>query len=71
MIREPFRYRETFAVILADTQTHIDAAKEGMIAARLRLEAYIARDPFFASTFFPYEPDTDDSLICHMAAAAS
>ena len=71
MIREPFRFRETFAAILAETPAHAAAAKEGMIAARQVLEAYIARDPFFASTFFPYEPDADESLIRHMADAAA
>ena len=71
MIREPFRYRETFAVILADTQADAEAAKRGMISARLIVEAYIARDPFFASTFFPYTPDSDEPLIIHMAAVAS
>ncbi len=71
MIREPFRYRETFAAILADSPVHAAAAKEGMISARLVLEAHIARDPFFASTFFPYKPDTDDPLICHMAESAA
>jgi uncharacterized protein len=71
MIREPFRFRETFAAILAETPAHAAAAKEGMIAARQVLEGHIARDPFFASTFSPYAPDTDDPLILHMAAAAS
>jgi ApbE superfamily uncharacterized protein (UPF0280 family) len=71
MIREPFRFRETFAAILADTPAHVAAAKEGMISARQVLEGYIARDPFFASTFSPYVPDTDEPLILHMAAAAA
>ncbi|WP_349680491.1 UPF0280 family protein [Methanoregula sp. UBA64] len=71
MIREPFRFRETFAAILADEPAHIEAAKAGMIAARQVLEGYIARDPFFASTFFPYEPDTDEPLILHMAEASA
>ena len=71
MIREPFLFRETFAAILAETPAHAAAAKEGMIAARQVLEGYIARDPFFAGTFFPYEPDTDEPLIRHMAAAAA
>jgi len=71
MIREPFRYRETFAAILADIPAHAEAAKEGMIAARQVLEGYIARDPFFATTFFPYEPATDEPLILHMAEAAA
>ena len=71
MIREPFRFRETFATILAETPEHAAAAKEGMIAARQVIEGYIARDPFFATTFFPYEPDTDENLIQHMATAAA
>jgi hypothetical protein len=71
MIREPFRYRETFAAILADTPAHAKAAKKGMIAARQVLEGYIAQDPFFTSTFFPYEPATDEPMILHMADAAA
>ena len=71
MIREPFRYRETFAAILAETPAHAAAAKKGMIAARQVLDAHITRDPFFASTFFPYEPETDEPLILHMADAAA
>jgi len=71
MIREPFRFRETFAAILADEPAHIEAAKAGMIAARQVIECYIARDPFFKSTFFPYEPDTDEPLILHMAQVSA
>ena len=71
MIREPFRFRETFAAILADDPAHIEAAKSGMIAARQVIEGHIARDPFFKSTFFPYAPDTDEPLILHMAGAAA
>jgi len=70
MIREPFHFRETFATILADDPAHVRAAKAGMMAARQALEAYIARDPFFAATFEPYEPDSDDPVIIRMAGAA-
>ena len=70
MIRERFSYRQTFATILGDTPEHIEAAKTGMLAARQVLEAYIARDPFFASTFDPYTPDSDDLIITRMADAA-
>jgi ApbE superfamily uncharacterized protein (UPF0280 family) len=70
MIREPFRFRETFATILADEPSHIAAAKKGMLSARQELEAYIARDPFFCATFDPYFPDTDDRFIVHMAESA-
>ncbi len=70
MIREPFRFRETIATILADDPAHIGAAKAGILSARQDLEAYIARDPFFAATFDPYEPDSDAPVIVRMAGAA-
>ncbi len=70
MIREPFRFRQTFATILADDPRHVAAAKDGMLAARQVLEAYLARDPFFGATFDPYVPDSDEPIIVHMAAAA-
>jgi ApbE superfamily uncharacterized protein (UPF0280 family) len=70
MIREPFHFRETFATILADDPAHVQAAKAGMMAARQVLEAYIVRDPFFAATFDPYEPDSDEPVITRMAEAA-
>jgi ApbE superfamily uncharacterized protein (UPF0280 family) len=70
MIRQRFSYRQTFATILADTPEHIDAAKTGILAARQVLEAYIARDPFFSTTFDPYTPDSDDLIITRMADAA-
>ena len=69
MIRVPFRFRQTIATILADDPAHVDAATAGMIAARQQLEAYIARDPFFAATFDPYTPDSDDPVIVRMADA--
>ena len=69
MIRERFSYRQTFAVILADTPEHIEAAKAGMLEARQVLEAYIARDPFFSTTFDPYTPDSDELIITRMADA--
>jgi hypothetical protein len=70
MIREPFRFRQTIATILADDPKHVAAAKEGMIEARQVLEAYIARDPFFQVTFNPYIPDSDELVITRMADAA-
>jgi len=70
MIREQFHFRETFATILADDPAHVAAAKAGMMAARQVLEAYIARDPFFAATFDPYDPDSDELVITRMAGAA-
>ena len=69
MIRERFHFRETFANILADDPAHAAAAKSGMMAARQVLEAHIVRDPFFATTFDPYEPDSDEPVITRMADA--
>jgi ApbE superfamily uncharacterized protein (UPF0280 family) len=69
MIRAPFVFRETFATILAEDPEHVEAAKSGMLAARQILEAYIAYDPFFLSTYDPYEPDSDDKLILRMTNA--
>ena len=70
MIRERFRYRQTIATILADAPGHSDAAKAGMLGARQVLEAYIARDPFFSTTFDPYLPDSDEQIVVRMARAA-
>ena len=67
MIREPFRFRETIATILADDPLHVAAAKSGMLEARQVIEAYIARDPYFLSTFNPYTPDSDERIIVRMA----
>ncbi len=69
MIREKFRFRETIATILADDPAHITAAKNGILAARQVIEAYIARDPFFQSTFEPYVPDSDEIVIQRMCDA--
>ena len=70
MIRDRFRYRETITTILAEDPTHIEAAREGMIAARLEIERYIAGDPFFAATFEPYTPKGGGRSISRMADAA-
>lgn len=53
MIREHFAYRETITTILADDALHIEAAKEGMSAARTGLEHYITADPFFQMSYDP------------------
>ena len=70
MIRERFFFRETIATILADEPAYIGAAKRGILGARQALERYIARDPFFRTTFDPYEPDSDEPVIVRMAEAA-
>jgi ApbE superfamily uncharacterized protein (UPF0280 family) len=69
MIREPFRFRETIAIILADDPAYSAAAKRGMIEARQVIEGYIQRDPFFKATFDPYTPDSDEWVIITMCDA--
>jgi uncharacterized protein len=70
MIREHFQFRETIATILADDPSHVAAAKEGIMSARQDLEAYIARDPFFAITYDPYLPEGGGKVVGRMADAA-
>jgi hypothetical protein len=70
MIREHFHFRETIATILADDPAHVAAAKEGILSARQELEAYIARDPFFAITYDPYMPQGGGKVVQRMADAA-
>jgi ApbE superfamily uncharacterized protein (UPF0280 family) len=70
MIREHFQFRETIATILADGTSQVAAAKEGILAARQELEAYIARDPFFAITYDPYMPEDGGVVVQRMADAA-
>ncbi|RXE56191.1 hypothetical protein ABH15_08560 [Methanoculleus taiwanensis] len=69
MIREHFQFRETIATILAKEPSHIEAAQEGMLAARQELERHIASDPFFAATFEPYLPSSDSRVVTRMARA--
>lgn len=70
MIRHHFELRETIATILADEQSHIDAAVEGIVRARQAVERCIAGDPFFGATFEPYMPESDEPVVVRMATAA-
>jgi ApbE superfamily uncharacterized protein (UPF0280 family) len=70
MIREHFHFRETIATILADDPAHVAVAKEGMLSSRQELEAYIARDPFYAITYDPYMPEGGGKVVTRMADAA-
>jgi len=62
--------RETIATILADTEEHSEAARQGLIVARREVEHYIAKDPYFALTFEPYEVKTDLQTVRRMSEAA-
>jgi hypothetical protein len=70
MIRHHFELRETITTILADEQSHIDAAVEGIVEARQAVERCIAADPFFLTTFEPYTPESDEPVVVRMVSAA-
>jgi len=71
MIREHFEFRETITTILADDEEYIATGKEAMISARQSVERQILADPFFASTFEPYDPGNSDPVIRRMVRAAA
>lgn len=71
MIRKHFQYRSTIATILADEREHIEAAQEGMVAARQDLERFISSDPYFQATFEPYTPSSDLPVVRRMVRAAA
>ncbi len=71
MIREHFAYRETITTILADDALHIEAAKEGMIAARCDLEEYLLSDSFFQISYDPVQILNDaPEIVKHMSEAS-
>lgn len=71
MIRKHFQYRSTIATILAEEREHIEAAQEGMVAARQDLERFISSDPYFQTTFEPYTPSSDLPVVRRMARASA
>lgn len=71
VIRRRFTFRETIATIIADEETHIEAARHGIMRARREVEEYIAHDPFFAVTLEPCDVSTSHQTILRMADAAS
>ncbi|MCP1715243.1 ApbE superfamily uncharacterized protein (UPF0280 family) [Methanocalculus alkaliphilus] len=70
MIRRHFQHRQTITTIHADCEEHIEAARGGILDARKAVEGVCATDPFFASTFDPYDPGSDHPVIRRMVAAA-
>jgi ApbE superfamily uncharacterized protein (UPF0280 family) len=69
MIRKRVQLRETIATILADDESIIEAARQGIIRARQELEHYIATDPFFLSTLEPYPVRSGIVTVDRMADA--
>jgi len=70
VIREHFELGETALTIIADEDC-IAAGKEAVFAARASIEAAIAADPYFASSFEPMEAVTDDRVVRRMCSAAA
>lgn len=56
-IRSRFRVKQTIVTILANDPLFIHAAEDGIVAARMEIEQYIKKDPFFQLTLEPYVPD--------------
>lgn len=69
-LRSHFEFRDTFATIIGEEQSHITAAKEAMIRARQEIERYIARDPLFGSTLLPIPVQSESLVITTMSRAA-
>lgn len=72
MIREHFAFRETITTVLADSAEFVQAAKDGMLAARFELEEYIKTDSFFQMTYEPVSvPAVAPLVVRRMAEAAA
>jgi ApbE superfamily uncharacterized protein (UPF0280 family) len=69
-LRHHFELRETIATILADDQSVIDAACEGIRTARHEIERYILSDPFFEMSYEPVVVKEAPDIIQKMADAA-
>ena len=70
MFRELFRYKTTFATILADDAKFFEPAKEAMINARLEIESEISVNPLFLSSLVPVENETESVHVERMVGAA-
>lgn len=69
MIREHFEVAESALTLLARKE-HLPYAKEAVFRARSSIEAAIAKDPYFATSFDPLVFETDDRVIGRMCSAA-
>jgi ApbE superfamily uncharacterized protein (UPF0280 family) len=69
-MRKHFEYRET-AVTIEAAEKEIALAESAILSAREEVEAYIAKDPFFATTFEPYPVQEDmGEVVKRMCLAA-
>ncbi|MCX6693044.1 MAG: UPF0280 family protein [Methanomicrobiales archaeon] len=69
-LRRHFEFRETIATILAKDHHALDAAESGMITARQEVEACIAADPYFRTTFEPYHVSFQGTTVGRMVQAS-
>ena len=69
-MRRHFEYRET-AVTLEAEEKFLSLAEAALLKARQEVEAHIAKDPYFRTTFEPYPLQEDmGEVVKHMCQAA-
>jgi len=69
-MRRHFEYRETAVTIEADEE-YLHLAEAAVLEARQEVEAFIARDPYFRTTFDPYPLEEGmGQVVRHMCQAA-
>jgi len=61
-MRIKFNIKETNVTIVSTEKRYIDIAKNAIISARIDLECFINRDPFFLTTFEPYQYNSSKSM---------
>ncbi|MDR0778898.1 MAG: UPF0280 family protein [Methanomassiliicoccaceae archaeon] len=70
MIREHFEVGQTAVTIISE-RDFIQAAKEAIFDARSQIEMKIAKDPFFRTTYEPYDASPDDGIVVKRMCDAS
>jgi len=70
MIREHFEIGQTAVTILSERE-YIRTAKDAIFDARSQIESKIADDPFFGTTYEPYEASMNDGIVVKRMCAAS
>lgn len=69
--RTRFRLKETVVEILADSSDYFEVAKESIRKHREELERFIMKDPFFLTTFEPYDcPRNVPEIVGRMCSSA-
>jgi len=70
MIREHFETGQTAVTILCERE-YIKIAKDAIFEARSQIELKISEDPFFGTTYEPYEASVNDGVVVKRMCAAS